>query len=101
MNESIQPTGHHAEYGGLQNHSVGEHYPLCVVGYGHPTLYVVENLTTNETLCDPFGRPYQHLQSSRIYEVIDVAAKAKSNNVFVQWVKGRPKFNATVGRLMM
>jgi len=102
MNESIQPTGHHAEHKGLQNHSVGEHYPLAVVGYGHPTLYVVENLTTNETLCDPFGRPYQHPQSSRIYEVIDIAAKPyMRNNVFIKWVKGRPKFNAEVGRLGM
>ena len=97
MNESIQPTGHHADHKGLQNHSVGEHYPLCVVGYGHPTLYVIEDLTTNETLCKPSGRPYQHYESKYLYAILQgppVAALDK-------WVKGRPRFNTDTKSLQM
>ena len=97
MNESIQPTGHHAEHKGLQNHSVGEHYPLCVVGYGHPTLYVIENLTTNETLCGPHGSPYQHYESKYLYYLLEGGV----TNLLDRWAKGRPRFNAVTKSLQM
>ena len=96
MNESIRPTGHHAEHKGLQNHSVGEHYPLAVVGYGHPTLYVIENLTTNETLCGSLGSPYQHYESKYLYKIIGTRVDGLDT-----WVKGRPRFNTDTKSLQM
>ena len=97
MNESIQPTGHHAEHKGLQNHSVGEHYPLCVVGYGHPTLYVIENLTTNETLCGSLGSPYQHYESKYLYTILQREITEGRD----KWIKGRPRFNPVTKSLQM
>ena len=97
MNNLIQPTGHHAEHKGLQNHSVGEHYPLCVVGYGHPTLYVIEDLTTNETLCGPHGSPYQHYESRYLYAIL----QGPPVSALDKWVKGRPRFNTDTKSLQM
>lgn len=42
----IKKRGHAGE-GGLQNHSVGDLYPLAVVGYGDGS-FQVENLATGE-----------------------------------------------------
>ena len=43
-------SGHHPEHIGLQGHSVGDAYPLAIVGYGSGdiTMYVIENLVTGE-----------------------------------------------------
>lgn len=43
---AASPAGHRADGGGLQNHSVGEAYPLAIVGYGtgHSTTFTIENL---------------------------------------------------------
>jgi hypothetical protein len=89
-------TGHSNEHVGLQNHSVGEHYPLAVVGYGHPTLYVIENLETNEVLCGSYGAPYQHYESKYLYKIIGTAVRGLDS-----WVKGRPRFNANTKSLHM
>jgi len=45
--------GHHPVHAGLQKHSVGEAYPLALVGYGNGdrTDYRLENLMTGQTLC--------------------------------------------------
>lgn len=48
------PSGHTADGGGLQKHSVGDIYPLCVVGYAFDadtTVWVVENLARGRVAC--------------------------------------------------
>ena len=56
-------SGHHDEHVGLQKHSVGDLYPLAIVGYGNgdKTKYVIEHLTRGEVLvCKAgSGNPYQ------------------------------------------
>jgi hypothetical protein len=42
-------SGHHAEHVGLQKHSVGETYPLAVVGYGD--IWAIENIKTGKVAC--------------------------------------------------
>ena len=82
-------TGHSNEHAGLQNHSVGEHYPLAVVGIGsYPTLYVIENLMTGEVMCSCPGIPYQHYESKYLYAIIGLPLFDGDC-----WVKGRPRFN--------
>lgn len=48
----MQPEGHHPEHIGLQKHSVGEDYPLAVVGIGNGdrTEWVISNLRTSKDL---------------------------------------------------
>lgn len=50
--------GHHPVHAGLQNESVGDIYPLAIVGYGKGDLtnYVIENLVTGQCLGHPGGR---------------------------------------------
>lgn len=44
-----EPTTGHAPDSGLQKHSIGELYPLAVVGYGdNPMIFVLENLETGQ-----------------------------------------------------
>lgn len=49
--------GHHPVHAGLQNESVGDIYPLAIVGYGKGdlTTYVIENLVTGQCLGHPGG----------------------------------------------
>lgn len=53
--------GHHPVHAGLQNESVGDIYPLAIVGYGKGdlTTYVIENLVTGQCLGHPGGGPKQ------------------------------------------
>lgn len=57
--EAPTSTGHTADGGGLQKHSVGELYPLAVVGYcnGGATIFVVEDLQKGAVVCD-----WKHLE---------------------------------------
>lgn len=97
MSNVVQPVGHSAEHQALQEHSVGEHYPLAVVGYGHPTLYVIENLQTGEVLtCG--GSPYQSQRSEVLFNILRDFKFFESIDL---WVKGRPKFNEFTKNLHM
>lgn len=51
--------GHHPVHAGLQNESVGDIYPLAIVGYakGDLTTYVIENLVTGQCLGHPERGP--------------------------------------------
>lgn len=51
--------GHHPEHVGLQRHSIGEAYPLAVVGYanGHRMAWRVENLMTGQCVCLASAHP--------------------------------------------
>ena len=84
-------SGHHAEHVGLQKHSVGDLYPLAVVGYGNgdDTLYVIEHLTDGTVLCDGAGSPYQ----SDAYAVLPGIAESGFDQALDLWVKGRPYYN--------
>lgn len=97
MSNVVQPVGHSAEHQALQEHSVGEHYPLAVVGYGHPTLYVIENLQTGEVLtCG--GSPYQSHRSEVLFNILRDFRFMEGIDL---WVKGRPKFNEHTNNLQM
>ena len=60
-------TGHDTRHAGLQSHSLGDIYPLGVVGTqaspDAPVLYRVENLIEGTVLCfthEPYvGRPFE------------------------------------------
>lgn len=69
--------------GGLQEHSVGEYYPLAAVMYEHKTrrIITVENLQTGEVRGYPDG-PYN-------YESFEAAYKIIASNITGPWAKGR------------
>lgn len=85
--------GHVADGGGLQKHSVGDVYPLCVVGYSRDanyTMYVVEDLERGTVACDRFGTPLQWRDSraaSNFARTVDRTATGAP-----PWFKGRPNF---------
>ena len=87
------PQGHTADGGGLQKHSVGDIYPLCVVGYSRDasyTLYVVEDLERGTVACDHFGTPLQWRDSraaSNFARTVD-----RTTTGAPPWFKGRPNF---------
>lgn len=90
--------GHHPVHSGLQNHSVGGAYPLCIVGYGNgdATQWVIENLATNEVMCsDARGTrtsaPYQWGTYNAANLRIDAVVAGRIEDAI--WVKGRPKFS--------
>jgi len=58
--------GHHPVHAGLQNESVGNIYPLAIVGYGKGdlTTYVIENLVTGQCLGHPGRGPKQWLTAA-------------------------------------
>lgn len=58
---------HHPIHAGLQNHSVGDIYPLAIVGYGKGdlTTYVIENLVTGQCLGHPGERGPKQWSSGR------------------------------------
>lgn len=60
--------GHHPVHAGLQNESVGDIYPLAIVGYanGDLTTYVIENLVTGQCLGHPGNRGPKQWASERV-----------------------------------
>lgn len=50
---NILPQAHNPIHGGLRQHSIGEFYPVAIVGVGYPVQWVAENLLTGERYCDP------------------------------------------------
>ena len=89
--------GHHPVHSGLQNHSVGGAYPLCIVGYGNgdATQWVIENLASGEVMCyESRGQSHAPNQWHRYdwaNERLDSAVAGDVEDAI--WVKGRPKFN--------
>ena len=92
--------GHHPVHAGLQSHSVGGAYPLCVVGYGNGehTTWVIENLTEGTVLCyrDPFhldwDDPFQWGKYEYASQYMSNFCGSRFPDTAV-WVKGRPKAN--------
>lgn len=85
----VQPSGHDAVHTGLQKHSVGEDYPLGVVGYGLDTRYVVENILHNNVLCWPDGRVMQFNTAYEAYALLSLYRNSRLTGLI--WVSGRPK----------
>ena len=85
--------GHTTDGGGLQKHSVGELYPLAVVGYcnGGATTFVVEDLQSGAVVCD-----WLHLDCLlwKYAKVEDAIAFARSvpNRGCITFVYQRPSF---------
>lgn len=81
--------GHHATESGLQKHSVGNAYPLHIVGYGdNPTLYTIENMKTGEVLSCLDDQPRSFGKVP--VEVLDAIMLRKQMTTPVRWTKGRP-----------
>lgn len=85
----LQPVGHDAMHTGLQKHSIGEDYPLGVVGYGLDTRYVVENILHNNVLCWPDGRVMQFNTAYEAYALLSLYRNSRLTGLI--WVSGRPK----------
>jgi hypothetical protein len=84
-------TGHHATETGLQKHSIGNAYPLHIVGYGYsPTIYTIENMKTGEVLSclDDQPRGFRTVQTAA--DVLDAMMLRKHMQTPVRWFKGRP-----------
>jgi hypothetical protein len=94
MDNDTSPGGHHPVYTGIQNHSMGECYPLAVVGYGHnPTLYVVENLAEGTVLCctaEMWGTAVYHSSNCEVIRDLMLAVHKEGAVASDRWVKGRP-----------
>lgn len=99
--KAAAPQGHTADGGGLQKHSIGGLYPLCVVGYnngGSPIMWVVENLQDGTVACTSGGSVRQWPLVSLAY---DFAERCKehtkdSGGEPIVWLKGRPHFATEV-----
>ena len=89
----LNPTGHTTDGGGLQKHSVGELYPLAVVGYcnGGATTFVVEDLQKGAVVCD-----WKHLEGPlwKYAKAEDAFTFARSvpNRGRITFVYQRPSF---------
>ena len=84
-------TGHHAIETGLQKHSVGNAYPLHIVGYGiEPTLYTIENMKTQEVLSCLDGQPRSFSDVQCAADALDAIMLRKLTQTPVRWAKGRP-----------
>lgn len=72
--------------GGLQEHSVGEYYPLAAVMYEHKArrIITIENLQTGEVRGYPDG-PYNYESFESAYTII-------ASNITGPWAKGRVFF---------
>jgi hypothetical protein len=73
--------------GGLQEHSVGDYYPLAAVLYEHgdERIITIENLQTGEV--SGFGdHAVDHNTFEAAYKHIEATSNSKEN---VAWVKGR------------
>lgn len=86
--------GHHPVHTGLQSHSVGGAYPLAIVGYGHPTRYVIENLAEGTVLCCKGvglapASPYQAKRHT-LERLVELLTTFEFKPGLDAWVKGRP-----------
>jgi hypothetical protein len=91
--EAPTPTGLTTDGGGLQKYSVGELYPLAVVGYcnGGATTFVVEDLQKGAVVCD-----WKHLDGPlwKYAKAEDAFTFARSvpNRGRITFVYQRPSF---------
>lgn len=91
--KAAAPQGHTADGGGLQRHSIGDIYPLCVVGYSRDatyTMYVVEDLERGTVACDRFGTPLQWRDSRAAGNFARTVDRTTTGAP--PWFKGRPNF---------
>ena len=94
-------SGHHPEHIGLQGHSVGDAYPLAIVGYGSGdiTVYVIENLVTggvavhNAEDADSAQGPRQW--STITYATLYLARLVKFGASLTMWRLARPVFQGS------
>lgn len=89
--------GHHPVHAGLQNESVGDIYPLAIVGYGkgEVTKYVIENLVTGQCLGHAHGRgPKVWASPSRARAYLDKLHPLP--NVQSVWEFKRPVYDGYV-----
>lgn len=90
---SEQAKGHVAD-SPIQKHSVGEFYPLAVVGYGQGSIvtYVVENLA-QQTVAGWGSEAVRQWASSE--DAASFAARVKSGDIYhpaLKWFGARPVF---------
>ena len=94
-----EPTTGHAPNSGLQKHSIGELYPLAVVGYGDsPMIFVLENLETGQVAGegpDDYVRQWRNADHVVEFAKKYGLAKAPSGKVDdwgdeITWFTGRP-----------
>lgn len=94
--------------GGLQEHSVGEYYPLAAVLYEHgdERIVTIENLQTGEISAfhgwpidwDTFDRAYQRIEEISKGSVVNYA-KGRVSYVHGRWVVAEPANPVRVTRL--
>lgn len=90
---SEQAKGHVAD-SPIQKHSVGDFYPLAVVGYGQGSIvtYVVENLK-DQTVAGTFLGYVRQWNSARLAQnYLERVAKNDNLPTTVVWHKARPMF---------
>lgn len=99
-------TGHCTDGSSIQKHSVGDIYPLAVVGYGDAdkVQYIVEDLQRGTHLCFSNNRRVvQTTRSATAYQVaLSVRCKGLGRNLLgpLSWVEGRPKYDKKSGSLV-
>jgi hypothetical protein len=80
MNTTVSPTGHHPKHVGLQKHSVGDLYPIALVGFNDH--WELHNLSTGAKLCYTFDDvPVECLRPSEALYVL----KAHQDHGFYAW----------------
>ncbi len=90
------PKGHSPDGSGLPNHSIGDIYPLAVVGYSTgdgPTLFSIENLKTGAVCCADHRTVRQWVDEKKAREfALRVAVGLKVDEVghAVVFHTGRP-----------
>lgn len=93
--------GHDPVHAGLQKHSVGNAYPLTIVGYGNGdiTTYVIENIVDGTVA----GVQWAGHKNVRQWRTVDDAARFLDVIMLrkpvlepVIWVPGRPVFDGTM-----
>lgn len=92
-----EPTTGHAPNSGLQKHSLGELYPLAVVGYGDsPMIFVLENLETGQVAGDggyvrQWGNADHVVEFAKKYDLrTNPTGKSDDWGDDIVWITGRP-----------
>lgn len=101
--------GHHGQHQALQNHSVGDIYPLAVVAYdnGGGVFFTLENLTRGTCACDKDGNLHVWLEAANAQRYAlwhSRGIRAPEDEAVIHsrapsWFYGRPVFER--GMLVM
>lgn len=97
-------TGHVANGGGLQKHSVGDIYPLAVVGYadGDKLRFTVENLETGQVCsCGEVVRAWHCAELAEAFAVLIKEGKASIYADPIMWDSRRPKFSPITKHMLV